>query len=104
MVIVHNKLVRDRIPEIIAADGKSYRTRVLSNDEYHEQLRTKLDEEVREFDASREAEELADVLEIVYALAACQGVDPTTLEAIRASKRIRNGGFERRLLLIDVES
>lgn len=74
--IVYNKLVRDRIPEIIAASGKRCDTRILSEEEYLAMLRTKLHEELAEYEESGELEELADILEILYALADLQGFTP----------------------------
>lgn len=104
MAIIYDKLVRDRIPTIIEAEGKRCTTCVLSEDEYLTRLRAKLDEEIREFDESGSVEELADIAEIVYALAASQGVEPTEFEHLRLAKREQRGGFERRLLLLEVHS
>jgi predicted house-cleaning noncanonical NTP pyrophosphatase (MazG superfamily) len=98
----HDKLVRDRIPEFIAAEGTVAITRVLEVGEFARQLRAKLDEELAEFDASGAVEELVDLQEIVYALAALQGVTNAELDALRQMKRTERGGFERRLLLRDV--
>lgn len=99
--IVYDKLVRDRIPEIIEAEGLRCRTRVLSAEEFRARLRLKLDEEIRELDESGAVEELVDILEIVYALAALGGVNAAELERMRLVKRETRGGFDRRLLLID---
>ena len=62
---VYNKLVRDKIPEIIEADGKACKTHILSNDEYIAALEAKLNEEVAEYQADKNLEEMAD-LQIKY--------------------------------------
>ena len=66
----HNKLVRDNIPAIIQRHGEAPITRTLETAEYQDALRRKLHEEVAEFCATGHLEELADILEVVYALAA----------------------------------
>jgi len=98
-----NKLVRDRIPTIIEADGRKAVTRMLSDDEYGVALRKKLIEETQEFGESGTLEELADILEVVYALAALLGADAKTLEEARASKCRERGGFDEKLFLIEAE-
>lgn len=99
----HHKLVRDRIPEIIADSGKTPVTRVLAQDEYRRCLRAKLDEEVAEYHASGELEELADVLEVVCALCEADGHSLEELtKAYRAKHEVR-GGFRKRIFLIRTE-
>lgn len=72
--MIYNKLVRDRIPEIIEARGKKPNVRILEQEEYLHHLEAKLDEEVAEYHRDKNAEELADILEVVYALAEANGV------------------------------
>jgi predicted house-cleaning noncanonical NTP pyrophosphatase (MazG superfamily) len=103
----YNKLIRDKIPAIMDAEGKVYNVRVLNTDEYAEALRAKCVEEVAEYlhaetdhDA---AEELADILEVVYALASLHELTKEDLETIRARKFMERGGFEKRLWLIEVK-
>jgi len=67
--MVYNKLVRDKIPALIEAAGERPVVRILEDEEYCRCLEAKLDEEVAEFHRDRNLEELADVLEVVYALA-----------------------------------
>lgn len=104
---VYNKLVRDRIPEIITKQGLSMKTRILDSNEYLTELRTKLQEETSEFlaaESSSEAiEELADMLEVIHALAEVHGVSVQELERIRAEKADKRGGFKDRICLIEVE-
>jgi predicted house-cleaning noncanonical NTP pyrophosphatase (MazG superfamily) len=102
-MIVYNKLVRDRIPEIIAADGKSCVVRVLERDECLRELRRKLEEELREYLQSAEILELVDLAEIIYALAQEEGIDAAAFDQLRRTKRSTRGGFERRLFLERVE-
>jgi predicted house-cleaning noncanonical NTP pyrophosphatase (MazG superfamily) len=101
-MIVYNKLVRDRIPAIIAAEGRRAEVRVLGGDAYLAALRAKLVEEAEEHRASGETAELVDVLEVVYALAATAGISPEELERDRRWRREERGGFEERLLLVGV--
>jgi len=107
MEITYNKLIRDRIPEIIEKAGENTpvkaghesKVRVLDDVEYVTYLSKKLQEEVDEFQEAHSLEELADILEVVHALAAAQGKTPEDLEVLRVDKRERRGGFEKRLLL-----
>ena len=99
----YNKLVRDKIPEIIESDGKKCVTRALSQEEYLKELRRKLDEEVQEYHESGDHEELADILEVVYALATATGCTEDALNTIRQEKAQKRGGFSKRILLETVE-
>ncbi|WP_458205670.1 nucleoside triphosphate pyrophosphohydrolase [Haladaptatus sp. NG-SE-30] len=99
----HDKLVRDRIPEIIVENGDRPTTHVVASTEFDRRLTEKLDEEVAEFHESGDPEELADVLEVVYALAARAGVSRDELERLRAEKADERGGFEDGIVLERVE-
>ena len=95
------KLVRDRIPEIVRANGEEPITYRAEPDEYRLRLREKLAEEVGEFlaaDDENAIEELADVLEVVYALAADLGADKAQVERVRADKASQRGGFAERIV------
>ena len=94
------KLVRDRIPELLKAEGSEPRTRVAHGEEYPALLRVKLLEEVQEFFDSGDAGELVDVIEVVYALAREQGLEPSQLEEQRAAKERERGGFSTQTVLI----
>lgn len=97
---IYDKLVRDRIPEIIEGRGGKASFRPCADDEeYLARLVAKLREEVDEFDRDRNAEELADVLEVVKALCLKLGLDPADVEALRAKKAAERGAFEKRLIL-----
>ena len=97
----HNKLVRDRIPELIEQAGKRAVIRVLNEAEYSQALLCKLKEETDEYEWSGEIEELADILEVVYAVAAARGMSRQELERLRQRKRVERGGFEHRLWLVE---
>ena len=100
----YDKLVRDRIPEIIEGRGGKASFRPCADDaEYLIRLVAKLREEVDEFDRDRNAEELADVLEVVQALCRRLGLDPADVEALRAKKAAERGAFEKRLILVEAE-
>jgi len=104
--IRYDKLVRDRIPEIIRKAGKTPFTRVAGDDELCTLLESKLQEETDELRKSppaKRAEELADVLEVVHALARLEDLGPGELEALRAEKATDRGGFDERLVLLEVE-
>lgn len=93
------KLVRDRIPELIASAGERPDVRVAADGEYRAFLRAKLLEEAGEYAAADDPGELADVVEVVYALAAAHGVSAEELDRMRRAKAAERGGFERRLVL-----
>jgi predicted house-cleaning noncanonical NTP pyrophosphatase (MazG superfamily) len=100
----YDKLVRDRIPEIIEARGGKASFRACADgEEYLVRLIAKLREEVDEFDRDRNAEELADILEVVKALCERLGIDPRDVEALRAEKAEERGAFAKRLILIEAE-
>ena len=103
MIRKYGKLIRDRIPEIIEADGKTARVRILPDAEYDAELKNKLTEEVAEYLESGEPSELADILEVVEALAERQGVAFDELLEIKTEKRRTNGAFRSRLFLESVE-
>lgn len=102
MTIIHNKLVRDRIPEIIEASGKTCVTRILSDEDYLAALDAKLQEELNEYQADKSMEELADLLEVVMAVTEARGHDFAEVEAIRQAKADKRGGFRERIFLESV--
>lgn len=100
--ITHNKLVRDRIPEIIEASGKHCSIEILTDEAYLQLLDAKLDEELAEYHADQNIEELADLLEVLRACAIARGYSWDQLEAVRAQKASERGIFERKILLKEV--
>jgi predicted house-cleaning noncanonical NTP pyrophosphatase (MazG superfamily) len=98
-LVSQGKLVRDKIPQIIRGKGLEPVIYAAGPDEYAARLRDKLTEEVAEFLASdSDPEELADVLEVVYALAALAGTEPQQLEKLRAAKADERGAFADRII------
>lgn len=93
MTIIHNKLVRDKIPQIIEQSGKICVTRILSDKEYAAALNAKLQEELNEYLADGSMEELADLLEVMMAAAKARGHDFSEVEAIRREKAEKRGRF-----------
>ncbi|MGG3449630.1 nucleoside triphosphate pyrophosphohydrolase [Domibacillus aminovorans] len=104
---VHNKLVRDRILEVIEKAGRNYTSRILLEEEYKQEVRKKMHEELAEYEeaaTNEEAvEELADLLELIHAAASIHGVSVEQLEDIRQQKAEKRGGFNERIYLIEVE-
>lgn len=96
------KLVRDRIPEIIVANGEKAIYRTLSDEEYRTALLEKLSEEVEEVKAASPKEittELADVLEVLHAIASLHNVSFDSVREERDTRREKRGGFERKIYL-----
>ena len=100
--IKYHKLIRDRIPEIIEKDGKRCVYSVLSREDYLSLLDLKLNEELAEYQESKSMEELADLLEVIRAVAKARGSSIDEVEAIRRDKAIKRGGFEQKILLVEV--
>ena len=98
----YNKLVRDRIPEIIEASGKSCVTEILSDKAYLRLVDAKLDEELAEYHSDQNIEELADLLEVIYAAAMARGYTLERLESVRAAKAEKRGAFANKILLKEV--
>ena len=101
-VIVYNKLVRDRIPEIIENDGKTCRIEILTDEEYIKKVDAKLDEELAEYHKDHNIEELADLMEVIYAAAIARGYSVEELEAVRKKKLQKRGAFVKKILLKEV--
>jgi predicted house-cleaning noncanonical NTP pyrophosphatase (MazG superfamily) len=100
--IKYLKLVRDHIPEIIAKSGKRPVYSILSDEAYLAKLDEKLNEELSEYQESKSMEELADLLEVIRAVAAARGSSIEEVEAIRRDKAAKRGGFEKKILLTEV--
>ena len=98
----YNKLVRDKIPEIIKSRGQDLVTHIANNDEYWQKLKEKLKEEVEEFLKDSNEEELADLLEIIYTIRDFKNIDRERLEDIRKEKAGERGSFKNKIILDDV--
>lgn len=102
--IIYNKLVRDKIPEIIEASGKTCETEILSDEEYLQMLDKKLDEELAEYHQEQNIEELADLLEVLFATVKAKGYSIEDLEQVRIEKQKARGGLEKKILLKSVQN
>ena len=100
----YNKLVRDKIPEIIKNNGaKSINTKILNDEEYLIYLNTKLEEELKEYLESGEVEELADLEEVLRAILEAKNTSYERFEEIRQNKIIKRGAFKNKIFLESVE-
>lgn len=100
---VYKKLVRDKIPEIIMAEGNTPITRVLSDEEFSGYLSKKLNEETQEFLADGTVEELVDIYEVLLAILEHMDVAFESFEALRIQKLLERGGFSKRIFLDSVQ-
>lgn len=100
---VYNKLVRDKITDIIEADGRIAKYRILDNNEYRQQLNSKLQEEVKEYLDDNNVEELADIVEVVYGILNSMDVTIDEFEKVRIKKKEERGTFNKRIYLEEAE-
>ncbi len=104
--IYYDKLIRDRIPEIIMAEGKQFAAEKMSDADYRRALLDKLVEEAQEAAQAKPDKlttELADLYEVIDAVIAASGIDERTVRQVQAQRRTERGGFEQRLRLLWVE-
>ena len=101
--IKQNKAIRDKIPEIIAESGKKYNLKQLDDESFLAELEKKLIEEVNEYSESKDVEELADLLEVIYRISELRGINSDELDEIRKDKAGKRGKFDSNLFLIDSE-
>lgn len=102
---IYNKLVRDKIPEIIANDnGKTCVTRIMDDDEYLSALNLKLQEELKEYLDGNNVEELADLEKVLRAILDIKGVSYDEFEAIRKEKAEKRGAFKKKIFLESVSN
>ncbi len=98
----YNKLVRDRIPEIIEASGKKCNYEIMTDEVYLQKLNAKLTEELQEYLECKSLEELADLLEVMGAVVKARGYSWDDLTRVRKEKKAARGAFDRRILLKEV--
>lgn len=105
VTLLKDKLVRDKVPDMIREQGGNPKVRVASKDELDVLLREKIVEEAQEFLFSGDSEELVDIQEAIDALIKLRNADPALLELQRHTKLIARGGFnEGYVLLIEEET
>ena len=98
----YNKLVRDKIPEIIQRNGEVAKTHILDEKSYVQELIKKLGEEYQEFLDDPSVEELADIQEVVLALSEVI-TTPEELERVRSEKVATRGAFKEKIFLESTE-
>ena len=103
MVNKYDKLVRDKIPEIIKQNGGSPKVEILNDESYFNALNRKLTEEVAEYLEKYSVEELADIMEVIHAIAKHKELTMADLECIRLKKLDERGGFDGRISLVEVD-
>ena len=102
--ISRSKLIRDKIPEIIKANGRKSTTHIANDSEYWDKLQTKLREEVEEFLENNNIEELADIHEVLNSIMDFKGFDKDILRSTREQKLKKRGGFKKKIILDKVEN
>ena len=99
----YNKAIRDKIPEIIKADGSEAVIKKLSDSEFLVELEKKLSEEIKEYQESKDVTEIVDVIEVIYRILELKGISKEELEKIRIKKLEERGGFEKNYFLIETK-
>lgn len=100
---VYNKLVRDRIPEIIKSEGRNVNVKILNDEEYRSELNKKLQEEVNEYIEDNNVEELADIVEVIYGILNSMDVSIEEFEKVRKAKAEKRGAFKEKIFLMEAE-
>ena len=101
--MIYNKLVRDKIPEIVKKKGEVPITHIASDNEYWEKLKEKLKEEIDEFMKEGNENELVDILEVVYAISDYKKIDKKQLKLLRKKKAEERGGFKDKIILDEIK-
>lgn len=96
---LYNKLVRDKIPEIITKDNRKPIITILDNKDYLVELNKKIQEEVQEYLESNNIEELADIVEVIYGILDAKNISMEEFEKVRKSKVQKRGAFQEKIFL-----
>jgi len=102
-MIEFNKAIRDKIPEIIKESGKNCNVKKLKDSKFLIELEKKLIEELTEYQESKDVEELADILEVVYRISELKGITSDELDRIKNEKAKKRGKFADNLFLVDTD-
>ena len=102
-MVIYNKAIRDKIPEIIKLSGKNCDVKKLNDSEFLAQLEKKLVEELAEYQESKNVEELADMLEVIYRISELKGITSDELDCIKNEKATKRGKFDDNLFLVDTD-
>ncbi len=97
--MLYNKLVRDKIPDIILSRGVMPKTHIADEAEYWQKLKEKLTEEVDEFKSDESIAEIADIMEVIDTICEYKGFDKAQIEILRAEKAEKRGGFKDKVIL-----
>ena len=100
--MIYNKLVRDKIPEIVKEDGKTPITHIANDEEFWNKLKEKLNEETQEFFGAISEEELADVFEVLEKICMFKGMNKKEIAWERKFKAKERGVFNKRIILEEV--
>jgi len=100
---IYNKLVRDGIPEVIKNEGRGCVVKTIDDREALKLLSEKIIEEANEFSAKPSMEEMADMLEVLYAIMKKNEWDPAEVERVRLEKVSKRGGFEKNVFLVEAD-
>ena len=100
----YNKLVRDNLPQLIKESGRECSYRIMNDHEYYNALLDKVDEEIEEYRASGNEEEIADVYEVLDCLVQLKEYEPMHIDYLRLIRKEARGSYKDRVLLIDVET
>ena len=103
MLYTYNKLIRDKNVKIMEDKGCKVTYEILDNKRYGAELDKKLKEEVEEYLADYSVEEMADIMEVIYAILEYRGTSMEEVEQVRIKKRNRKGAFKNKIFLKDVE-
>jgi len=95
----YNKLVRDKIPEIIRKRGEKCKTHIANDKEYWGKLKEKFLEEIKEFSENETIEEMADILEVIDAVCIFKKFNKKKLELVKKQKAKERGRFEKKIIL-----
>ncbi len=101
---IHNKLVRDKILEIIATDGVEAKSRILSDEEYKKELLAKIVEEANEVlathgDHEELVKEISDVMEVLDSIIIAFDLDIAEIVKVKQKRKDSRGGFEKKIYL-----
>ena len=99
----YNKLIRDKIPEIIKKENQTPIVHTANRKEYWQKLKEKLKEETNEFLESETKEELVDILEVIYAIYDFKKINKNELEIIRKNKAVKKGKFNKKIILEEIK-
>lgn len=103
MRYTYNKLIRDKNVKLMEDKGCKVTYEILDEKRYGQELDKKLQEEVGEYLEDYNIEEMADVMEVIYAILKYRGITMEEVDKVRLDKQKRKGGFERRVYLKEVE-